>query len=114
NAGQADQWPFHAGLLHVDGSPKPAIQAFKDAAAIWRQEPARQAAAPGTAAPTGGQSAAPASDEPGVAGIEGRVLRIARRVSNGRLVVRVAVPLGGLGKPVLITYEAVRGQYIVV
>ena len=114
NVGQADQWPFHAGLLRVDGSAKPALQAFKDAAAIWRQEPAHQAAAPGTTAPTGGQSPAPASGEPGVAGVEGRVLRITRRISNRRLVVSVAVPPGGLGKPVLIAYEAVRGRYIVV
>jgi hypothetical protein len=114
NAGQSDMWPFHAGLLRKDGSPKPALRAFTDAAAVWRQEPAAPPAAP-AAPPTAGQSLpAQVGDPPSVAGVEGRVLRIARRLSRGRLSVSVAVPPGGGGRPVEVSYEAVRGQYVVV
>ena len=118
NVGEADQWPFHAGLLRPDGSPKPALQAFSDAAAIWRREPGSGQPGPGLApapAPTSGQS--PAASDAGhrvVAGVQGRRLRIKRYIIRRRLIVKVAVPPGGRGAPVRISYEAVRDSRIVV
>ena len=43
NPGQADVWALHTGLLREDGTPKPALGAFRGesavAAAVWPTEP---------------------------------------------------------------------------
>ncbi len=121
NPGQLDFWPFHAGLLRVDGTPKPSLQAMRDAIATWSREPtpAQAAAAAVTAtaaaaALTQGHSQQDSPSPPSVPGVTSRILRIARYVSRGRLVVSVAVPPGGGRLPVKISYRAIRGARTVV
>ena len=98
NAGQKDSWPLHTGLLRADGSAKPALDAFRYAVSVWRQEPSPELAEkPASAGGPSSSSAAAA-----------RALKIGRYVSRGRLYVRVDVAPGRGGKPVRITYRALR------
>ena len=119
NPGQLDFWPFHAGLLRVDGTRKPSLQAFSDAVAVWRREPTLEQAAAAAAtaeaaaaALTQGASAPGFISRPPVPGVTARRLRIGRYVSRGRLFVRVTVPPGGRGQRVRISYRALRGTRV--
>ena len=103
--GQRDVWPLNSGLLRTDGSSKPALAAFTDAAAIWRGTPGP--------VPAGGSGAA-APDGPSVLGVERRILRVRRFVEHRRLYVRVDVPPGGGGHKVRIAYEAIRDGRVIV
>ena len=102
NPGQKDSWPLNTGLLRSDGSAKPALAAFRYAVSVWRQEPSPELAEkPASALGTGTPSAG-----------GGRALRIGRYVSRGRLYVRVDVAPGRGGKPVKITYRALRRSHV--
>lgn len=96
NPGQRDSWPLNTGLLRVDGSPKPALQMFRDAVAVWRREPSPALAErpPSAATSTAARTVA---------------LRIGRHVTRGRLYVRVDVAPGRGGRRVRIAYDALRG-----
>jgi hypothetical protein len=98
NAGQQDSWPLHTGLLRADGSAKPALDAFRYAVSVWRQEPSPELAEKPASA--GGPSSSAAAGA--------RALKIGRYVRRGRLYVRVDVAPGRGGKPVRITYRALR------
>ena len=98
--------PLHAGLLRRDGTAKPALAAFRDAAAAWLVG----------AAPT--LIAAPASQDgdplTGVQRVDARhTLRIRRRVSHGRLVVDVDIIAGTRTTPVRVSYTAIRNGRVV-
>ncbi len=99
NAGQKDSWPLNTGLLRSDGSAKPALQAFRYAVGVWRQEPSPELAEQPSSAQGGGASSAATG---------ARALRIGRYVSRGRLYVRVDVAPGRGGRPVRISYRALR------
>ncbi len=113
NAGQTDVWALHTGLLRDDGSRKPALAAFGEAADLWRVEPT--AAQTASAAAKLEQAAAPdaAGALPARVGVSRRTLRIRRYVSRGRLVVAVDVPPGGGRGRVRIAYAAMRGGRVV-
>ncbi len=104
NAGQRDSWPLNTGLLRADGSAKPALAMFRAANAVWHREPSPELAEkPASAAAGTGTSS----------GAGGRVLlRIGRYVSRGRLYVRVDVAPGRGGKPVRISYRALRKRVV--
>jgi hypothetical protein len=102
NAGQQDSWPLNTGLLRSDGSAKPALRAFRDAIAVWRREPSPQLAEKPASA--GGPSSSAAA--------RARALKIGRYVSRGRLYVRVDVAPGRGGRPVKISYRALRKSHI--
>jgi hypothetical protein len=98
NAGQADMWPLHAGLLRRDGSEKPALAAFRDAAVTWlfKDAPA--------------QSARAAKDGDLAIGVQrvDHTLRIRRRVAHGRLIIDVTVAAGAPKGRVRVGYSAIR------
>jgi hypothetical protein len=103
NPGQADIWPLHAGLLRRDGTEKPALAAFRDAAVAWlyRDAPAQSA-----------RSAADAAPDTGIQRVDD-TLRIRRRVSHGRLIVDVSVaPTAPRGR-VRVSYTAIRTGQVV-
>jgi hypothetical protein len=102
NAGQADIWPLHAGLLRKDGTAKPALAAYRDAAVSWLFD----AVAPQLLA-------APASDADPATGVQRvKPLAIRRRVSHGRLVVDVDVASAAPGARVRVSYSAMRGKRV--
>ena len=112
NYGQTDVWALHTGLMRLDGTPKPAVAAFADGAALWRVQPT--AAQTASAVAELEQAAAPGQQAlPSVVGVSRRALRIRRYVSRGRLVVSVDVPPGGGNGRVQIAYAALRGGRIV-
>lgn len=115
NDGQTDVWALHTGLLRVDGSPKPALDAFAAGADLWRVEPSAAQTASAVAelehaaaAQGPGSSAMPAA-----AGVSRRALRIRRYVSRGRLVVAVDVPPGGGNHRVRVAYAAIGGGRVI-
>jgi hypothetical protein len=115
NPGQTDSWPLHTGLLRVDGSRKPAIDAFASAASLWRVAPTAADTATATAALEQSATALATADPAAarqldaVAGVSRRTLRIRRYVARGRLVVSVDVPPGGGSSRVRIAYAAIDG-----
>lgn len=115
NAGQTDVWALHTGMLRVDGSPKPALDAFAGAADLWRVQPtaAQTASAVAELAKTAATAETGPQAMPATAGVSRRTLRIRRYVSRGRLVVSVDVPPGGGSGRVQIAYAAIRGGRVV-
>ena len=116
NPGQTDVWALHTGLLRADGSPKPALGAFSDAADLWRDEPT--AAESAAAATQLEQSATPAASSAaaagaGALGVSRRMLRIRRYIARGRLVVAVDVPPGGGADRVRIAFAAIRSGRVI-
>jgi Glycosyl hydrolase catalytic core len=103
NAGQADIWPLHAGLLRRDGTPKPALAAFRDAAVAWlyRDAPAQAA-----------RAATDATPDTGIERVDD-TLRIRRRVAHGRLVVDVSVASTAPKGRLRIRYAAIREGHAV-
>lgn len=109
NSGQTDVWALHTGLLRGDGTPKPALDAFRDAADAWRQDPTPAQTAAATAALQRSPLRSGARQLQAVAGVSRRTLRIRRFVVLGRLIVLVDVPRGaGSGARVNVTCEALR------
>ena len=107
NPGQTDVWALHTGLLREDGTPKPALAAFRDVAPVWSREPTPVESAAAAAALE--QAATPSAEAlKEVAGVSRRTLRIRRHMSRGRLVVSVDVPPGGAGR-VRIAVATIRG-----
>ncbi|MDX6677472.1 MAG: polysaccharide biosynthesis protein PslG [Solirubrobacteraceae bacterium] len=115
NPGQADVWALHTGLLREDGTPKPALAAFRGegvaAAAVWPSQPT--AAQNAIAAAALEQSAMTPGQLERVAGVSRRSLQIRRRLSRDRLLVTVVVPSGGGAERVRIAYSAVRRGHVV-
>ena len=106
NAGQADIWPLHAGLLRRDGTAKPGLAAFRDAATAWLV-----GATPDLIAAPASQDSDPLT---GVQRADGRhTLRISRRVSHGRLIIDVRVAAGAPSTPVRVSYTALRNGRVV-
>jgi len=99
NAGQADIWPLHAGLLRRDGSEKPALAAFRDAAVTWLYK---------DAPPVSARAAKDGADLTGVQRVDS-TLKISRRISHGNLVVDVRVAAGAPAGRVRIGFSALRG-----
>jgi hypothetical protein len=107
NPGQTDVWALHTGLLREDGTAKPALGAFRDAADAWLQAPAA-GTSPG-ADPSASADRRPGAGGPdAVPGVSRRTLKIRRWVARGRLHVLVDVPPGGGTRRVQIVVEAVR------
>jgi hypothetical protein len=98
NAGQADMWPLHAGLLRRDGSEKPALAAFRDAAVTWLFK---------DAPPVSARAARDGADQTGVQR-DNALLKITRRVSHGRLVVDVRVGKDAPKGRVRVSFSALR------
>jgi hypothetical protein len=113
NPGQLDIWPLHTGLLRLDGSAKPALDALRDAAGVWRQEPTPAQSLSLTGLAQLIKSSAKGRP-PAVAGVSRRTLRIRRFISHGRLVVLVDVPPGGGNRRVRISYASVRNGRAIV
>jgi len=115
NLGQADVWALHTGLLREDGTPKPALAAFRGegvaAAAVWPIEPT--AAQNAIAAAALEESAMTPDQLDKVVGVSRRSLQIRRRLSRGRLLVTVEVPPGGGAERVRIAYSALRRGHVV-
>ena len=102
NAGQKDSWPLNTGLLRKDGSAKPALHAFRYAVARL---------APGAVAGARGEAGVGRGREPRRPRAA-RALTIGRYVSRGRLYVRVDVAPGRGGRPVRISYRALRKAHV--
>ena len=115
NPGQTDVWALHTGLLRVDGTPKPALAAFRGdaavAATVWPSEPTPAENAVAAAALE--RSAMSPADLAQVVGVSRRSLRIQRRLARGRLIVTVDVPPGGGTQRVRIGYSATRRGHVV-
>jgi hypothetical protein len=116
NPGQADVWALHTGLLREDGTPKPALDAFRGvgavATSVWPVAPSPAENA--IAAAELEQSAARMTPArlAQIAGVSRRSLQIHRRLSGGRLVVTVDVPPGGGTERVRVGYAAIRGRHV--
>ncbi len=116
NAGQADVWALHTGLLREDGTPKPALAAFRGRGARRGDRVAARAEPGGERdrcrrARAVGCTMTPATLAQ-VAGVSRRSLQIHRRLARGRLVVTVSVPPGGGTARVRIGYAAIRGGHV--
>jgi hypothetical protein len=98
NAGQADIWPLHAGLLRRDGSEKPALATFRDAAVTWLFK---------DAPPVSARAARDGADQTGVQRTNS-LLKISRRISHGRLVVDVRVGKEAPKGRVRVAFSALR------
>jgi hypothetical protein len=116
NPGQTDVWALHTGLLRVDGSPKPALDSYAQAADLWRASPTAAQTATAVAelelAAAPGSAPGPSATPPAI-GVSRRTLRIRRYVSRGRLVVVVDVPPGGGNGRVVVAYAAISGGHVI-